>query len=97
MKDGRIHVKSDDLPGFHFILEEDEKDNPLEALAPALDEFVPLFLAARLKAESEKPVSVRVRKNSWRQAITMHELAHYQLPKRAGGHERTYNLVAAFA
>ena len=40
MDDGRMYVKSEDLPGFHLVLEEGEIDDPGDVLMPALSTFL---------------------------------------------------------
>lgn len=46
--DGCYHLKSPDLPGFHFIVGADEKHSDYEmALNQALQIFVPQYLRAQ--------------------------------------------------
>ncbi len=53
--DGSYHLKSSDLPGFHFIVGPDEQlsdfDGPLNA---ALAAFIPHFLKAQAKRQQEE-------------------------------------------
>ena len=48
--DGSYHLKSDDLPGFHFIVGPDEKQADFEAaLSDALLAFIPRYADAKAR------------------------------------------------
>jgi hypothetical protein len=55
-EDGCYHLKSADLPGFHFIIGPDEKEADFEtALKDALLTFVPRHLAAKAREQRDGP------------------------------------------
>ena len=88
MDDGRTHIKGDDLPGFHFILEEGE--DPHEEMFPILSQFLELYL--RAKAHEHRSVHVR----SVARALSMHDFSRcwgsVPAPRIVEG---SYDLVAA--
>ena len=87
MDDGRIHVKGDDLPGFHFIL--DDGEDPREEMFPTLVQFLEIFL----RANSYKQESVQVREVV--PFTPMRDLPQGGSPFKQGPPDRDFNLVAA--
>jgi hypothetical protein len=70
--DGTLHITSEDLPGFHFILGPGE--DPQEALLPALKEFVPLHFAyCAEKIRKAKPILKKP--SSWNRSSAFGELS----------------------
>ena len=102
MDDGRMYVKSEDLPGFHFVLEEDEIDDPGDVLMPALSMFLDAMLSPSVSDDiGMGGVASRL---AWTSALSLHEYAHRHsahplavpsVPDRQ--RERSYNLVASVA
>ena len=99
MDDGRMYVKSEDLPGFHFVLDEDEVDEPDEALMSALS----TFLDAMLSPDVPHGIGMEgaASRLAWTSALSLHEYAHRHFahvptdPDQQ--RERSYNLVASVA
>jgi len=58
--DGTLYFSSPGLPGFHFIMAKDE--NPMDAMIPALMEFLPLYLSAKLR---DMPPVIRPARGGW--------------------------------
>jgi hypothetical protein len=48
-EDGSVYLTSPDLPGLHVICPKDQ--DPAEALAPVLAEFLPRYYEAKLRNE----------------------------------------------
>ena len=102
MDDGRMYVKSEDLPGFHFILEEDEIDNPDDILMPALGTFLDAMFTPNT-SDNNIDMGGIVNRLAWASALSFHEYAHRHFahtpppvhPNRQ--RERSYNLVASVA
>ena len=87
MDDGRTHVKGDDLPGFHFIL--DDGEDPREEMFPTLVRFLEIFL----RANAYKQESVQVREVA--HVTPMRDLPQRGSPFKQRSPDRDFNLVAA--
>ena len=99
MDDGRMYVKSEDLPGFHFVLEEDEIDDPGDVLMPALSAFLDAMLSPSVSSGIE--MGGAVSRLAWTSALSLYDYAHRHTTHPPTGHvrqrERSYNLVASVA
>ncbi len=87
MDDGRTHVKGDDLPGFHFIL--DDGEDPREEMFPTLVQFLKLFLQARIVQQESVQVRVVAR------LTPIRDFSKGWSPPTPESLYRDFNLVAA--